>query len=138
MLFGQSLQCAETLVQQCLRDNVCLFQAYIFYIPIRALHNFNMMPLLCSERCRTINGSLCAFPFWYGGQLHNTCTTMGTDGADKDQWCSTLTLDNSRHSHVSGNWGLCQQEQQHCLEKIKLTGCKFIMTSNILVSLLHS
>ena len=68
----------------------------------------------CSPKCRTSQGyqnkgkldTACVFPFTVQGNTYCTCTyDFNSMTLHQKPWCSTKTDENGKH--VSGNWGVC-------------------------------
>ncbi|CAL4100679.1 unnamed protein product, partial [Meganyctiphanes norvegica] len=49
-----------------------------------------------------IHENECAFPFQYGDEIYNSCTTVD----DNKPWCSTRT--DSQNKHVAKYWKYCK------------------------------
>ena len=55
------------------------------------------------EKCVTVKGNQCSFPFRYNGILSNVCVPHPNGGS----WCSINTNENSDHIDGEENWELC-------------------------------
>ena len=55
------------------------------------------------ERCLTVKGNQCRFPFRLNGILNDACLPHMNGGS----WCSINTDENSNHIHGDENWEYC-------------------------------